>query len=116
MPLSYSIPLHVNLLTFLKTSYVLKSKVETSIFVMPRKENIPESKRAQIVALMLHTKQTHASIAKNLGISRPTVTKVINCFKKTGSYSVGRHTGRRRKTTKRDDSVICRQASIDPAP
>lgn len=81
---------------------------------MPKKEEIPESKRAQIVALMLHTKQTHASIAKNLGISRPTVTKVINRFKKTGSYSVGRHTGRRRKTTKRDDSVICRQASVDP--
>ena len=80
---------------------------------MGKKSSLSDVRRAQIVAL--HNEgYSERSISERVGCSKNAVHNAVVKFRKSGTYSDAKRSGRPRKTTPRDDHVIRRAAVRSP--
>ena len=70
-------------------------------------------KRASVLTLC---EKTHKKIAKIVGVSISTISRVVKMKKETGSVTPKRKDkcGRKRKTTPRNDAYLLRESVKDP--
>jgi len=78
--------------------------------------DVTPRKRTKIVTLHEHTSSTYREIAKIVGVSLATVSRVIKLKHDTGSVTPKRKgkCGRKKKTTPRDDAYLIRQSKKNP--
>lgn len=78
--------------------------------------NATAEQRQRIIALALHSSKSQAEIAKDIGVSQPTVSRIIRRHHQTGSVEPQRkgRCGRKRKTTPRDDKKLLRKSLCNP--
>ena len=83
----------------------VRSSLSSEMEVSPRKHR-------KIVILSKHTPLTYRKISKIVGVSIPTVSRIIKQNKETGSISSKRRgkCGRNMKITSRDDSFLITQS------
>lgn len=69
--------------------------------------------RAQIVAL--HQRgDSYRTISSALNVPLATISRTINLYRQTNSFSFKKRTGRKRSTSSRTDNAIARAATINP--
>ena len=76
---------------------------------MGKKLSLSDVQRAQIMALYKE-KYSERSISQRIKRSKNAVHNAVVKFKKTGTYSDAKQSGRPRKSTPRDDHIIRRTA------
>lgn len=78
--------------------------------------DVTPRRRMKIVTLHEHTDKTYRDIARIVGVSPATVSRVVKKKKETGCISPKRKgkCGPKRKTTARDDAYLIRESVKDP--
>jgi transposase len=74
-----------------------------------KKRNLASDERLRAV-FMAEQGQSHRSIARTLKINRKTVDAIVSKHRETGSVADLQRTGRRRKSTSRQDRVLVRSS------
>ncbi|KAI4455463.1 transposable element-related [Holotrichia oblita] len=74
---------------------------------MPRKRELDIVDRSKVV-LLYSQGQSQSKIAKTIKRSRYAIQMAIKRFQETGSYENRKKSGRKRKTTRRDDRFLTR--------
>ena len=90
----------------------IASNIRFCVFSMGRNKEITPRKRA-IIAQYYKDGLKQAEICRRLKMPRSTVSQLLGQFKKTGSSSAGKSSGRPRVTSLRDDPAIAR-SRINP--
>lgn len=80
---------------------------------MGSKKTIDSNVRSQM-KLLADLKWSHAAIAKKLGTSKSTVTKLLKLFRETGNLNDRPRSGRPKKTTIKYDRLIARFVKCNP--
>ena len=81
---------------------------------MPKKRELSQGQRDQIIVLHKHTTKSIRYIASDLNIPRSTVAYTIRTFQETGISTSRPRSGRPKVTTTRDDIIINRLATVNP--
>jgi transposase len=81
---------------------------------MGKLRQLVATQKMQIITLSKYTNKTHEQIAKELGISRSSVTRWILRNQDTGSTSVKKRSGRPLATSSRTDNLIKHEVTKDP--
>ena len=78
--------------------------------------DVASRKRAKVLALHQHTKKSQREIAKCVGVSQPTVHRLIKKFQIEKHLTPNRkgNCGRRKKTTLRTDAYLLRESKFNP--
>ena len=78
--------------------------------------NVTPGKRAKVLALHQHTKKSQREIAKCVGVSQPTVHRLIKKFQIEKDLTPNRkgNCGRKKKTTPRTDAYLLGESKFNP--
>ena len=78
--------------------------------------DVTPRKRAKVLALHQHTKKSQREIAKRVGVSQPTVHRLIKKFQMEKDLTPNRkcNCGKKKKTTPRTDACLLRESKFNP--
>ena len=78
--------------------------------------DVTPRKHAKVLALHQNTKKSQKEIAKCVGVSQPTVHRLIKNFQIEKHLTPNRkgNCGRRKKTTPRTDAYLLRESKFNP--
>ena len=78
--------------------------------------DVTPRKRAKVLALHQHTKKSQREIANCVGVSQPTVHRLIKKFQIEKDLTPNRkgNCGRKKKTTPRTDAYLLRESKLNP--
>ena len=78
--------------------------------------DVTPRKRAKVLALQQHTKKSQKEIAKCVGVSQPTVHRLIKKFQIEKDLTHNRkcNCARKKKTTPRTDAYLLRESKFNP--